>query len=132
MRRSGLASLAMFYHDFRDNQKKDLRGLLSSILFQLCDQSDSYHIVLSKFYSTHRDGTQSPNDDALADGLDDVVFRAPLGGFRGHASIVSANRCMVRCLLPVAGVLRRWEAGLRLAICDLRLGAGVWLRFVKK
>jgi|SRR6267142_1913349 len=66
MRRSGLASLAMFYHDFRDNQKKDLRGLLSSILFQLCDQSDSYHIVLSKFYSTHRDGTQSPNDDALA------------------------------------------------------------------
>ena len=41
MRRSGLASLAMFYYDFREDEKKDLRGLLSSILFQLCDQSDS-------------------------------------------------------------------------------------------
>jgi hypothetical protein len=47
MRKSGLASLAIFYHDFREGQKKDLRGLLSSVLFQLCDQSDSYYNVLS-------------------------------------------------------------------------------------
>ena len=32
IRKSGLASLAMFYYDFREEQKKDLRGLLSSVL----------------------------------------------------------------------------------------------------
>jgi len=65
MRKSGLASLAMFYYDFREDEKKDLRGLLSSVLFQLSDQSHSYYDILSTFYSTHRDGTQSPSDDEL-------------------------------------------------------------------
>jgi hypothetical protein len=64
--KSGLATLAIFYCDFRDDQKKDLRGLLSSVIFQLCDQSDSYHDILSIFYSTHRDGAQSPSDNELA------------------------------------------------------------------
>jgi len=62
---SGLASLAMFYYDFREDEKKDLRGLLSSMLFQLCDQSDSYYTLLSTFYSTHRDGARSPSNDEL-------------------------------------------------------------------
>ena len=62
---SGLASLAIFYYDFREDEKKDLRGLLSSILSQLCDQSDSYYTILSAFHSTHRDGAQSPSDDEL-------------------------------------------------------------------
>jgi DNA-directed RNA polymerase beta' subunit len=65
MCKSGLASLAMFFYDFREDQKKDLRGLLSSVLFQLCDQSDSYYNILSAFYSTHREGAQSPSDDEL-------------------------------------------------------------------
>jgi len=73
MRKSGLASLAMFYYDFRENEKKDLRGLLSSILFQLCNQSDSYYDVLASFYSTHRDGAQSPGDDELVRCLMDVL-----------------------------------------------------------
>jgi hypothetical protein len=65
MQKSGLASLAMFYYDFREDQKKDLRGLLSSVLFQLCDQSDSYYDILSTFYSTHRRGAKCPSDDEL-------------------------------------------------------------------
>ena len=65
MRKSGLASLAMFYYDFREDEKKGLRGLLSSLLFQLCDQSNSYYDILSTFYSTHRDGAQSPSNDEL-------------------------------------------------------------------
>ena len=63
--KSGNASLAMYYYDFREDKKKDLRGLLSSVLFQLCDQSDSYHGILSTFYSTHLNGAQSPSDDEL-------------------------------------------------------------------
>ena len=55
----------MYYYDFREDQKKDLRGLLSSVLFQLCDQSDSYYNILSTFHSAHRDGKQSPSNDDL-------------------------------------------------------------------
>jgi len=65
MQKSGLASLAMFYYDFKEDEKKDLRGLLSSVLFQLCDQSDSYYDILSTFHSTHRRGAECPSDDEL-------------------------------------------------------------------
>ena len=65
MQKSGLASLAMFYYDFREKEKKDLRGLLSSVLFQLCNQSYSYYAILATFYSTHLDGARSPTNDEL-------------------------------------------------------------------
>jgi hypothetical protein len=73
MRKSGLASLAFYYCDFREVEKKDRRGLLSSVLFQLCDQSDSYHDILSTLYSKHREGAQSPSDDVLARCLKDIL-----------------------------------------------------------
>jgi len=63
MHNSGGASLAIYYYDFREEQKKDLRGLLSSILFQLCNQSDPYHDIVSNFHSTY--GAQSPSDEDL-------------------------------------------------------------------
>jgi hypothetical protein len=81
MRKAGLASLAMYYYDFREDQKKDLRGLLSSVLFQLCDQSDPYSDILSTFYSTHRQGAQSPSDDELVQclkGLLNLPRQAPV------------------------------------------------------
>src|ERR1700733_7686666 len=60
MRKAGLASLAFFYYDFREDQKKDLRGLLSSLLVQLCHQSDSYSDILSELYSEHANGSRHP------------------------------------------------------------------------
>ena len=65
MRRSGLASLVIFYYDFREDQKKGLRGLLSSVLTQLCHQSDSYCDILSKLLSEHDNGSKDPSNDAL-------------------------------------------------------------------
>ena len=65
MQKSGLASFAMFYYDFREDQKKDMRGLASSVLVQLCHQSDSYCDILSKFYLDHASGSQHPGDDEL-------------------------------------------------------------------
>jgi hypothetical protein len=73
MKKRGLASLAFFYHDFREEKKKDLRGLLSSVLFQLCNQSDSYYDILSTLYSTHCSGAESPSDDALIRCLQDIL-----------------------------------------------------------
>ena len=73
MQKSGLASLAMFYYDFREKEKNDLRGLLSSVLFQLGNQSYSYYAILSTFYSTSHDGAQSPSNDELIWCLKDLL-----------------------------------------------------------
>ena len=75
LRKRGLASLAFFYCDFRDVHKKTLRGLLSSILLQLCDHSDTYSTTLSKLYSAHGDGTRDPSDNELIGCLEDILRR---------------------------------------------------------
>jgi hypothetical protein len=81
MRKSGLASLAIFYYDFREDQKKDLHGLLSSILVQLCHQSDSYCAILSKLYSEHDNGLRDPGDDSL------VLYLKDMLGLSGQSPI---------------------------------------------
>jgi hypothetical protein len=73
MRKAGLASLAFFYCDFREDRKKELRGLLSSFVVQLYHQSDSYFDILSNFYSEHDKGSRPPSDDALAGCLKDLL-----------------------------------------------------------
>jgi len=81
MRKVGLASLAFFYCDFREDQRNDRRGLLSSFLVQFCHQSDSYFDILSKFYSEHANGSRHPSDDVLARCLKDLLKRP------GHAPV---------------------------------------------
>jgi hypothetical protein len=73
LRKSGLASLAIFYYDFREDHKKDRRGLLSSMLVQLCLQSDSYYDILYNFYLGHNSGSRQPRDDAILHCLKDIV-----------------------------------------------------------
>jgi hypothetical protein len=73
IRKLGLASLAFFYCDFREDQKTDIRGLLSSLLVQLCHQSDSYCDILSNLYLDHHNGSRQPNDDALAKCLKEML-----------------------------------------------------------
>ena len=73
MRKSGLASLAIFYCDFREDQKRGLRGLVSSMLVQLCRQYDSYSITLSEFYAEHDNGSRAPSDDSLVRCLKDIL-----------------------------------------------------------
>jgi len=69
----GLASLAFFYCDFREDQKRHRRGLLSSLLVQLCQQSDAYYGALSKFYLTHHHGSQHASDSELAQCLRHLI-----------------------------------------------------------
>src|SRR5579863_5215115 len=69
----GLASLAFFYCDFREDQKRRCRGLLSSLLVQLCRQSDAYYDALSKFYFAHDHGSQDASDSELAQCLKNLL-----------------------------------------------------------
>jgi hypothetical protein len=68
-----LASLAFFYCDFRDTQKQDRRGLVTSFPLQLGAQSDSYSNILSNVYSSHRRGLQHASNVELEQCLTDML-----------------------------------------------------------
>jgi hypothetical protein len=65
MYNAGQASIAYFYFDFRDIKKQHWRDLVPSLLTQLSTQSSVCCDILSRLYSSHDNGAQQPNDDAL-------------------------------------------------------------------
>ncbi|KAH9010288.1 hypothetical protein EDB84DRAFT_1570636 [Lactarius hengduanensis] len=65
LRDAGLASIAYFYFDFRDTDKKHRRNLLCSLLIQLSAYSNPCCEILYRIYSEYGQGTQQPNDDTL-------------------------------------------------------------------
>jgi hypothetical protein len=66
-------STAFFFFDFRDDEKQTRRSLLSSLLIQLCNQSDVYYDVLFKFYSERHHGSQHPSDKELMECLKEML-----------------------------------------------------------
>jgi hypothetical protein len=70
---TGLALMAYFYFDFRDTDKQHRRGLLSSLLCQLCAESDPCYEILSRLYSNHAGGTREPSEGALTRCLMDML-----------------------------------------------------------
>jgi hypothetical protein len=73
MREAGLATVGYFYADFQDKAKRSTRGLLSSLLIQLCTQSDNLCETLYSLYSAHDRGLQQPDDDALIGCLKEML-----------------------------------------------------------
>jgi len=71
--KAGLASVAFFYFDFKDEAKKNARGALSSLLVQLAAQSDAYSNILSALYSENHAGSKQPSDDELRECLKDML-----------------------------------------------------------
>jgi hypothetical protein len=65
--------MAYFFFDFKDTGKQDLRALLSSLLFQLSEQSDPCCDILMRLYSENRNGSRQPTDDSLARCLTDML-----------------------------------------------------------
>ena len=70
---AGLAVMAFYYFDFRDTDKQNRRGLLSSLLCQFCAVSDPCYEILSRLYSAHAEGTREPSDSALAQCLMEML-----------------------------------------------------------
>ena len=115
-----LANLAFFYCDFREDRKRDLRGLVSSLLVQFCHQSDSYRGVLSNFYTKHSMGSKYPRDDALVECLKEILK------LRGHAPVYvvldSLDECRVTSTpSPREEVLRLVEDLMDSKIPNLRI-----------
>ncbi len=121
MRKRGLASLGFFYHDHNEDEKRGLRGLLSSVLVQLCHQSDSYCDILSKFFTDHWSGSRSASDDELIDCLKEIL---ELTGQAPVFLIVDAlDECPNTSTLPSrrGEVLTLMEKLIKLRLPNLRL-----------
>ena len=58
--------LAYYYFDFKDSTKRDVRGLLRSLLLQLGESSGNCWTALQRLYTACRDGSDQPSEVALA------------------------------------------------------------------
>ena len=68
------ASMAYFYFDFRDANKRSLRDLVTSLLAQLSACSSPCCDILSDLYSDHEKGKNQPSDTLLANCLKKMVI----------------------------------------------------------
>ncbi|KAH9069618.1 hypothetical protein EDB83DRAFT_2674313 [Lactarius deliciosus] len=66
-------SLAYFYFDFQDVDKKARRNLLPSLLAQLSACSNSFWDVLFHLYDAHDKGARQPSDKALTQCLKEML-----------------------------------------------------------
>jgi hypothetical protein len=74
LRDAGQASLAFFFFDFRDKDKKqDFRNFITSLLVQLSAYSSPCCKTISRLYSSHGKGTQQPSNGALTNCLRDML-----------------------------------------------------------
>ncbi|KAI0288055.1 hypothetical protein BC826DRAFT_721137 [Russula brevipes] len=65
--------IAYYYFDYKDASKRDVRGLLASLLFQLGDSSDRCWDLLYRLYTKCRDGSEQPSDADLTKCLDAML-----------------------------------------------------------
>ena len=65
----GLALMGYYYFDFKNFAKQGIRGLLTSLLSQLCAKSDPCYHILSDMYSENNAGSQQPRNGALIECL---------------------------------------------------------------
>src|ERR1700761_1312706 len=77
LRDAGHATLAYFFFDFRDKEKKqDVRNFLSSLLIQLSVHLNPCREIISRIYTTHGKGTQQASIDALMNCLHEMLIVA--------------------------------------------------------
>lgn len=75
-----------------------LPDLVSSLLVQLCHQSDSYFDILFNFYLKHGSGSRQPSDYALVKYLEEILKlqgQAPI-----YLIIDALDECSVSSLVP--------------------------------
>src|SRR5579863_5506444 len=73
MCKTGQASMAYFYFDFRSANKQNLQDILPSLLTQLSATSDLHFDILSRLHSDHDRGKQQPSATILAQCLKQML-----------------------------------------------------------
>ena len=67
------ALVGYYYFDYKDTSKRDIRGMLASLLFQLGCSSDTCWDVLYELYSACNNGSEQPSNASLVKCLGDML-----------------------------------------------------------
>ena len=59
---AGQASIVYFYFDFRDEEKQNVRRLVTSLLIQLSAFSDTCCDIIHELYSAYGNGPRQPTN----------------------------------------------------------------------
>ena len=128
MREAGLASLAYFYFDFRDEEKKqDMRNFLKSLLVQFSSNSNPSSNqcckIISSVYSTHGNGEQQPSNDVLKSCLRKMLSIMAQKPLPIYIIIDALDECPDSSGMPTPreGVLNLLEELLQLGLPNLRI-----------
>ena len=93
LREAGSATVAYYYFDFRDVDKKHRRGLLSSLLLQLSSRSAPCFNILSRLYSSHNDGKEQPGERALVQCLEGMLVALSLSQLPTYVILDAIDEC---------------------------------------
>jgi hypothetical protein len=122
LRDAGEASLAYFYFDFRDEEKKqDFRNFLKSLLIQLSAYSTPCCEIIFRIYSSHAKGTQQPSDSVLKASLREMLSAAAEKPI--YIIIDALDECPDLSGMPTPreDVLNLLESVIRIGLQNLRI-----------
>jgi hypothetical protein len=120
IRDTGLAFTAYYYFDTTDKAKRDIRGLLTSLLSQLSAKSDACYNILSELYSRHNAGSRQPVDGVLKQCLIDML-QVP-GQPTTYIIMDALDECLnTDVVTPRDQVLKFVEKLVNLSLPNLRL-----------
>ena len=115
------ALIASYYFNRKDASKRDVRGLLASLLFQLGHLSERCWDILHRLYITSHDGSERPSDTDLERCLKsmlDLQINVPI-----FVIIDALDECPSTIRTPSAGetVLQFVEGLIRLNASNLSI-----------
>ena len=118
LRDAGSATVAYFYFDFRDVDKKHRRNLLTSIVMQLSSRSGPCLEILSRLYSSHNDGKEEPSERTLVQCLKEMLAALSVSRLPTYIILDAIDECP-----NLSGIPTPREEVLELveALVDLRL-----------
>ena len=103
LRNAESASVAYFYFNFRDVDKKHQHNLLSSLLIQLSSQSEDCFNTLSHVYSAYNEGKEQPSEDALTRSLKDMLKALSLSQLPTYIILDALDECPNISSIPTPG-----------------------------
>jgi hypothetical protein len=89
----GKASVAYFYFDFRDENKKHRRDLLPSLLIQLSSRSEARLDILSRLYLAYDAGKGQPSEHVLVQCLKDMLTAPSLSQLPTYIILDAVDEC---------------------------------------
>jgi len=100
VRESRSLLIGYYYFDYKDTSKRDIRGMLASLLFQLSCGSHTSWDILYRLHTACNDGSEQPSNASLAKCLWDIL--KPPGQLPIFIILDALDECPITTATPSA------------------------------